>query len=115
MLDGARVLEYAATASLPDHGHATVGGLAVDAACVAIAENPVDGGVFLLFCNDDWNALGVASYPDAAAAKAAAESSCPGIASQWRAFRELSAGERAEIETTRAFLRELASDFPGDR
>jgi hypothetical protein len=118
LLDAARVIEYApldhAVRSVPG-AHAVVGGVAVDPSTVAglvVAEGLAQGEMYLLHCNEQWETLAAGPVTDAAAARADAEVSYPGSASLWRAYRELSPEERAEIESTRAFLRELLAQDP---
>ena len=118
MLDGARVLEYAEldrTVAPTGRISVSVGGAPVDlnsVAGVAIAENLVDGGVFLLHCNDRWETLAAGHYPDPDAARRSAEEAYSGLSMRWKPYHELSAEESAEVESTRKFLRELAADFP---
>lgn len=118
MLDGARVLEYAvldqpSTAKRPLAF--VVGGVSLDTNTVSrlvIAENLVEQGVFLLHCNGEWSTVAAGSYADAAAAREAAAQGYGGLALSWTAFRDLSPEERREVETTRAFLREIAAEDP---
>jgi hypothetical protein len=118
MVDGARVVEYAEfDRSIAPTGRLSVavGGVPVDlnsAAGVIIAENLVEGGVFLLHCNERWETLAAGHYPDQAAARDSAERAYSGLSLQWRLFHVLSAEERAEVDTTRTFLRQLAAEFP---
>ena len=113
MLDGARVLEYAAVEpGGKSHVSVVVGGVSLDTATVTrlvIAENLVDGGVFLMHCNDDWNTVAAGQHREAAAARRSAEAAYRGISLSWRPFRALTPEEAKEVETTRAFLREIAS------
>jgi hypothetical protein len=118
LLDGAQVLEYASfdASILSGGGSAVVGGVAVDlqnVAGLAIVEDLARGAVYLLSCNRDWQTVAAAGVPDAAAAKAQAEVSFPGVRGLWREFRELGPEERAEIESTRRFLRELIAGDDG--
>ena len=110
LIDGARVLAYAGLDAAG--GHAVVGGVALEAAtAVAIAEGLADGTTFLLFCNESWETLAAETHADVAGAQRAARAQLPSL--EWRDYRALSQAEAAEIETTRAFLQELARDFPG--
>jgi len=120
LLDSARVVEYAtfdAGAKAAARGSAVVGGVAVDFEAVSgvvIAEDLVKGATFLLHCNADWATLAAGTYPDVAAARASAEAAYAGMPIKWTLFRELSAEEHAEIESTRRFLRELIADYPDE-
>ena len=118
MLDGARVVEFAIFAA-PTEGAARTstffGGVPVhleDVAGVAIAEDLVAEGVFLLLCNDEWTCLTAARFGDVAGARASAEDAFPALSSHWSVYRDLTDEERKEFETTRAFLRELAEQYP---
>ena len=118
MLDGARVLEYAcfdAKAKASGEASAIVDGVAVDFNSVsglAMAEDLVRGATFLLHCNDDWATVAAGTYRDREQARAAAEAAYPGVSGRWTKFRELTAEEAAEVESTRRFLREIAEDDP---
>ena len=113
LLDAARVLEYAsfddALRASPGSS-AVVGGVAVDlnnVAGVVIAEGLAQGELFLLLCNDRWETLAAQTCADVAGAKARAEQAYPALSRLWRAYRELTGAEQAEIASTRNFLREL--------
>ena len=120
LLDSARVVEYAtfdADARAASRGSAVVGGVAVDfdsIAGVVIAEDLVQGATFLLHCNSEWSTVAAGTYADAEAARASAEAAYAGTPIKWTRFRELSDEERAEIESTRRFLRELIADYPDE-
>ena len=110
ILDGARVVEFAAFDEplLQAGASAIVGGVAVDSAAgLALVEDLARGGLFLLACNPEWETLAAVDVADGPAAKAQAEVSFPGVARLWREYREPTAEERAELESTRRFLREL--------
>ena len=109
LIDGARVLAYAELA--PGHGAALAEGVALNASAAAVAESLADGAIFLLYCNEEWQTLAAEAQASKAAAQDAARSQIPAI--EWRDYRALSEAESAEIETTRAFLRDLVRDFPG--
>jgi hypothetical protein len=120
MLDGARVIEFAVLDStVPPAGHVSmvVEGVSLDLTNVSglvIAENPVEGGVFLLYCNHRWETVAAGHHNELEAARASAEHACSAVAGHWTRYRELSAEERAEVETTRAFLREMAAEYPNE-
>jgi len=117
VIDAARVVEYAVfdTSSRPTgHVSAVEGGVTVDLSTVralAITESLVDGATFLLHCNERWETVVAGQYPDADAARASAQRAYSGVTARWTRYRELTESERKEIETTRAFLRELATDY----
>lgn len=114
LLDGARVAHFAALDAAAGSGGKTtavVGGLPLasgTAARLVIAEDMVEGGVFLLHCTDEWFTLAAEHYGDAEAAKDASAAAYGDAAIRWQAYRTLSASEAREVETTRAFLREIA-------
>ena len=113
MLDGSRVLRYAL---LDERGRGTgratfASGTPLDGVFgLAIAENLVDGGVYLMHCNDEWATLGAAQFGDAAAAERHFAADNGAVEAQWRDFRALTAEEEAEVASTRAFLQELARE-----
>lgn len=121
MIDGARVLAFALLGGATDpsvgsNASAGVfGGVPVhlhDVEGIAIAQDLVEEGVFLVLCNDDWVTITAARFGDAHAARASAEEALPMVRGRWREFRELTPQERKELETTQAFLRELAQQYP---
>lgn len=120
LLDSARVVEYAvfdAGARAAARGSAVVAGVAVDfdsVSGVVIAEDLVKGATFLLHCNPEWSTVAAGTYSDVEAARASAEAAYAGTPIKWTRFRELSGEERAEIESTRRFLRELVADYPDE-
>jgi len=112
LLDGARALEYAI---LDEAAHGIVDGMAIGSEAVlnlVIAENLVEHGVFLIHCNDEWSTVIGESYPDVESARVAAGEAYDGDPIQWIRFRELTAQEVREVETTRAFLREITAEYP---
>ena len=118
MLDGSRVLEYAFLHAGRDgkRDSVVVEGVTLDTNTVtrlAIGENLIEGGVFLMHCNDEWSTVAAGSHHDPAAARKSAEHAYSGLAIEWQAFRELTAEEEREVATTRAFLREIASGEEG--
>ena len=117
ILDGARVLEYAPFDPQISSGRASavVSGIAVDLQNVAglvIVEDLANGTLYLLHCSGDWETVTASLVVDAAGAKAIAETSFPGVGRLWRRFRDLTAEERAEVESTSRFLRELLASDP---
>ncbi|HUJ00023.1 MAG TPA: hypothetical protein VLY46_07290 [Usitatibacter sp.] len=112
LLDGARVLEFAI---LGDSARGIADGVALgpDAvARLAIAESLLEEGVFLLHCDAEWGTVIGESFADLQAARVAAAEAYRGHAIGWSAFRPLTPEESREVETTRAFLRELTADYP---
>lgn len=117
ILDGAVVLEYAPFDAQLASGRASavVSGIAVDLQNIAglvIVEDLASDTLFLLHCNSDWETVVSGVIVDAASAKAQAETSFPGVGRLWRKFRDLTAEERAEVVSTRKFLRELMENDP---
>ena len=109
LIDGARVLAYGAVGAMP--GQAVADGITLNASAVAITESLADGAIFAIFCNEDWQTLAAESQASVAAAKQAVQAQFPAV--EWRDYRALTEAETAELQTTRAFLRDLANDFPG--
>jgi len=124
MIDGARVIEFAQLGGTLDPAaersgplSSVFGGVPVhlhDIEGVAIAQDLVEDGVFLVLCNDEWVTITAARFGDAQGARASAEEALPMIRGRWREYRELTPEEGKELETTRAFLRELADQFPNE-
>jgi len=120
LLDGTRVVRYAGIeAANPEAAMAGVvaAGVPIDLRIVtrlAITEDLVNPGAFLLHCNDDWETVAAENYADADAAQASADEAYRAVSLRWCSFRPLTASEHAEVETTRAFLREIATEFPDE-
>ena len=120
LLDGTRVVRYATIdTSVPAAAMAGVvaGGVPIDLRIVtrlAIAEDLVKPGVYLLHCNDDWETVAAEGYPDADAARRTADAAFGAVPVTWFDYRALTTGEEAELETTRQFLREIAAEFPDE-
>ena len=124
MIDGARVVAFALLGGSLDPALArsgaassVFGGVPVhlhDIEGVAIAQDLVEDGVFLVLCNDEWVTITAARFGDVAGARASAEEALPMIRGRWQEYRELTPDERREVETTTAFLRELAQQFPNE-
>jgi len=114
LLDAARVMAFALIdpSRFPARTVTVEGGIPLDLDVVrgvAVTQALLDEQVYLLHCTSDWLTLAAGAYADVAAARAAAERSYPGLSSQWQDYRALTAEELAEIDTTRAFLKDLAS------
>lgn len=118
ILDGARVLEYAPFDDAMRSGgraSAVVGGVAVgllDVAGLAVVEDLAKGVRYLLLCDADWATLSAETCADVPSARERGEAVFAGSTRLWRAYRDLTEAEAREIETTRAFLRELMASDP---
>jgi hypothetical protein len=119
LLDGHHVVRYAVVdrrVPPPPHFSVVAGGVPVDLDTVSrlvAAEDLVEGHVYLMHCNDDWATIAAEMFPDADAAQRSAEARYAGVKAPWRE-RPLSEAERQEVQTTRAFLREIAAEFPNE-
>ena len=118
ILDGAIVVEYApfdAEMKSARRISAVLGGVAVDLLNVfglAIVEELAKGDRYLLLCDQDWATLAAEPCDDLASGRARGENVFPGAGRLWRPYREHTGEERREIDSTRAFLRELIADNP---
>ena len=115
VLDGARVLRYAALDPGPRGWRSAVVVNSIpmngaNLAGVAIAEALLDGTVFLLHCNDRWETVSATSLPDVEAAEREAATTYGDALPGWTEYRGLTDEEQSEIQTTRAFLRDLAAE-----
>ncbi|HZZ90997.1 MAG TPA: hypothetical protein VFE23_00440 [Usitatibacter sp.] len=114
VLDAARVVRYAPLdMAARGRGGVVVDGVPLDASMlrgVAIAEALLDGTIFLLNCNERWETLAASHHPDFASAEHAAAATYGGSLGAWVDFRELTDEEQREVQTTRAFLRDLAAE-----
>ena len=95
LLEGARVLVYAAT----DDGVTRL----------AICENLAGEDVFLLRCDASWNVLAAGRFASLEDAKKSAESSYKG---KWHSYRALSEAEKSHVEATRSRLRDMTIKGP---
>jgi hypothetical protein len=118
ILDGALVVEYApfdAEMKSARRTSGVLGGVAVDLLNVfglAIVEELAKGDRYLLLCDQDWATLAAEPCGDVATARTRGESVFPGAGRLWRPYRELTDEERREVNSTRAFLRDLVADEP---
>ena len=113
VLDAAQVLRYAELDPRAHRFGAVVAGVPVDSESVkalAIAESLFDGTIFLLHCNADWETVAASTHAGAEAAQAYAGETYGAALQPWTPYRALTAEEEGEIRTTRAFLRDLASE-----
>jgi len=77
---------------------------------VAVAEALLDGTIFLLHCNDRWETVSATVLPDVEGAEREAATTYGDALPAWTEYRPLTDEEQREIQTTRAFLRELAAE-----
>jgi hypothetical protein len=113
MLDGARVVSFAHLDASRGPYRTVVNGVAVDSSIVTrlvIAEDLVEGGVHLLHCNSDWETVAASRYVDTDAAQGAGNTAYGAALPRWQAYRDLTEDEQRQVQTTRAFLREIASE-----
>jgi hypothetical protein len=112
MIDGSRVLHFAFLDASRGPYSAVVNGMPVDSNIVTrlvISEDLVEEGVFLLHCNRDWETVAASRFADADEAQRSADSAYESATPRWQAYRDLTDDEQRQVQTTRAFLRELAS------
>lgn len=117
LIDGSRVVVYLIfSASVEVTGRSTVliAGAPLDSKAVrglAVAENlSPDGGVFLFYCNEEWQVLAAGHFEGLGSAQAAGGRAFTGSANLWRQFRPLLADEVLEVEATRRFLTRAAEE-----
>ena len=110
LLDAARVLRHATLDARGGRFSTVVSGVPVDSETVkglAIVETLLDGTIFLLHCNADWETVASGVHASAEAAQAAAGELYPPSAQAWTDYRPLTEEEEREITSTRAFLKDL--------
>ena len=110
LLDAARVLRYAALEAPAGGYSAIAGGVPVDqenVVALAVVERLVDGKVFLLHCNGDWDTVVATAHADAAEAERSARELYADATQTWADFRTLTPEEERELRSTRAFLKEI--------
>jgi len=113
LIDAARVVRYASVEPRGAGFTTVVGGVPLDAATVkalAVVESLVDGSIYLLHCNADWETVTASTHPTADAAQAFAAEAYADATQRWTPFRALTEDEEREVRTTREFLRELAAE-----
>jgi hypothetical protein len=113
LIDAARVMRYASVEPRGAGFVAVVGGVPLDAAAVkglAVVESLVDGSIYLLHCNADWETVTASPHPTADDAQAFAAEAYADARQQWAPYRALTEDEEREVRTTREFLRELAAE-----
>jgi hypothetical protein len=118
LIDGALVMHYATVdveRSRPNRSLGFAGGIPLDAVRgVIVARNLVDDSIFAMYCNDRWETIAATPHADGESAMRGADAAFSEAKLRWTPFRELTAAERSEIETTREFLKDLETDFPDD-
>ena len=113
LLDAARVVRWAALEAGPGGYNAIAGGVPVDqenVAALAVVERLVDGRVFLLHCNGDWDTVVATEHPDAAEAERSGHELYAAAKQHWSDFRALTVEEERELRSTRQFLKELTNE-----
>ena len=113
LLDAARVVRYATLEPREGGYSAIAGGVPVDqenVVALAVVERLVDGKVFLLHCNGDWESVVATGHADAAGAEREGRELYATARQQWADFRALTAEEERELRSTREFLRELTQE-----
>ena len=113
LLDAARVVRYAALEPR-DRGYSAIaGGVPVDqenVVALAVVERLVDGRVFLLHCNRDWETVVATPHGDVADAERSGRELYAAANQQWADFRSLTAEEERELRSTRDFLKDLTEE-----
>lgn len=113
LLDAARVVQYAVLEPGERGYSAIAGGVPVDpknVVALAVVERLVDGKVFLLHCNGDWETVVATAHGDTADAARSARELYGDAQRRWTGFRELTAEEQRELRSTREFLKDLAAE-----
>lgn len=113
LLDAARVVRWAALEAGAGGYNAMAGGVPVDqenVTALAVVERLVDGKVFLLHCNRDWETVAATEHADAGEAERSGRELYSGARQDWSDFRALSGEEERELRSTREFLKELTNE-----
>ena len=113
LLDAARVVRWAALEAGAGGYNAIAGGVPVDqenVVALAVVERLVDGSVFLLHCNREWDTVAATEHSDAAEAERSGRELYAASKQQWSDFRALTAQEERELRSTREFLKELMNE-----
>jgi hypothetical protein len=116
LLDGARIVQYATVPQRPNgRSGVVVNGVGLDPQSVshiAIVQMLLDETYFVLHCNERWETVAAEPFSELAVAEAACANAYGADVVPWQPYRELTAEESREIESTREFLRELmAGEF----
>lgn len=110
LLDAARVMRYAALEAGERGYSAVAGGVPVDqenVAALAVVERLVDGKVFLLHCNRDWETIVATPHSDATEAERCGRELYAAARQRWTDYRALTAEEERELRSTKEFLKDL--------
>ena len=113
LLDAARVVRWAALEAGEGGYNAIAGGVPVDqenVVALAVVERLVDGKVFLLHCNRDWDTVVATGHADAMDAEQSGRALYAAAKQHWSDFRALTAEEERELRSTRDFLKDLTSE-----
>ena len=113
LLDAARVVRWAALEAGAGGYNAIAGGVPVDqenVVALAVVERLVDGSVFLLHCNREWDTVAATEHSDAAGAERSGRELYAAAKQHWSDFRALTAQEERELRSTREFLKELMNE-----
>jgi len=113
LLDAARVVRYATLEPREGGYSAVAGGVPVDQENVvglAVVERLVDGKVFLLHCNREWDTVVATAHDHAADAEKSGRELYAQASQHWADFRNLTAEEERELRSTREFLRDLTAE-----
>ena len=113
LLDAARVVRYAALEPREGGYSAIAAGVPVDqenVVALAVVERLVDGKVFLLHCNRDWDTVVATAHSDAAEAERSGRELYSAATQHWADFRALTDEEQRELRSTRDFLKDLAAE-----
>ncbi|HXF78767.1 MAG TPA: hypothetical protein VN598_07890 [Usitatibacter sp.] len=113
LLDAARVVRYAELEPPAEGYHAVAGGIPVDqenVVALAVVERLVDGRVFLLHCNRDWETVVATAHGDAADAEQSGRELYAAARQRWSDYRELTPEEMRELRSTKSFLEGLAAE-----
>lgn len=76
-----------------------------------IGEILADGDLTLMHCGANWEALASFYSESTAAAEESATAAYTGAPFRWEPFRELTAAELAEVESTRAEMKAWAREY----
>lgn len=113
LLDAARVVRYAVLESQGPGYSAIAGGVPVDqenVVALAVVERLLDGDVFLLHCNRDWETVAATAHEDTAEAERSGRELYAAARQRWSDFRELTPEEERELRSTKSFLEDLAAE-----
>ncbi|HEX4332431.1 MAG TPA: hypothetical protein VH040_09850 [Usitatibacter sp.] len=113
LLDAARVVRHAVLEPQGQGYNAIAGDVPVDqenVTALAVVERLVDGKVFLLHCNGDWETVVATAHDDAAHAERSGRELYAAARQRWADFRELTPEEERELISTKTFLTGLVAE-----